>query len=382
MSFLKQKITMTQSLFNHIVNTAAQDTHSYLTPKLKCIDIFNDKDSYLNNAKLFYAYFNKVPNLKSINNLDCSRIRKWMTTQQFYSIIHTHTNEQYSRLKKRMTFKNIIYVLNKELLLTLEKDNAEVVYASGNGYLAQELLDRLKCFTKKTKRTTDINMIVSGNYHLSTIPVKIKKPMLNISTHYNDDLITLHDDIVSNLKKKKTKGLFLFHGMPGTGKSTYIRYLIHQLKKKVIFMSPTQAAGLESPQFSLFLIENSNSILIIEDAEELIVSRDGKRISSISTLLNLSDGLLAESLGIQVIATFNTNIQNIDKALLRKGRLTALYEFKELSTGKTNALISALGFKNFNTAKPMSLADIYNIEEPSFQITPERSAIGFITSKH
>ena len=373
---------MNQPLFNPAENTPDQNIQSYLIPKLTSINIFNDKDSYLNNERLFYAYFIKVPNLKSISKLDCSRIRKWMTTQHFYRILHTHTNEQYSRLKKRMTFKNIIYVLNNELLLALEKDNAEVVYASGNSPLAQELLDRLKYFTEKNKRTTDINMIVSGNYHLSTMPLKIKKPILNISTHYNDDLLTLHDDIITNLRKKNTKGLFLFHGVPGTGKSTYIRYLIHHLKKKVIFMSPTQAAGLESPQFSLFLIENTNAVIVIEDAEELIVSRDGKRISSISTLLNLSDGLLAESLGIQVIATFNTNLNNIDKALLRKGRLTTLYEFKELSTLKTTSLISALGFKNFNTAKPMSLADIYNIEEPSFQLTPERNTIGFMAKNN
>jgi hypothetical protein len=348
-----------------------------IDPKLTSIDIFFDKKDYPNNARLFYAYFGKVPGSKSISNLDCSRIRKWMNVEMADSLIHTHNCEQYSRIKKRMTYRNIIYILENELLLNLENDAAEIVYASGNDVLAQELLNKLKRFTKRDKRTTDINLIISGEYHLSTMPVKINKPQLNISTHYNDDLQPLHGQILNSLKKKNTKGLYLFHGLPGTGKTTYIRYLIHHLKKKVIFMSPTQAAGLESPQFSMFLIENRNAVIVIEDAEELIVSRDGRRISSISTLLNLSDGLLAESLGIQVIATFNTNIANVDKALLRKGRLTALYEFKELSILKSASLIAINGFKNFNVTKPMALAEIYNVEETSFQLKPERSMIGF-----
>jgi ATP-dependent 26S proteasome regulatory subunit len=147
-------------------------------------------------------------------------------------------------------------------------------------------------------------------------------------------------------------------------------------------MSPSQASNLESPEFGMFLLANTNSIIVIEDAEELIVSRADKRISSISALLNLSDGLLAESLGIQVIASFNTNITNVDKALLRKGRLTALYEFKELSLLKSISLVAAIGFSNYNVTKPMTLADIYNIQETAFQLKPEQNTIGFATSKN
>ena len=370
---------MAQTLFKKVEYIPAP---LQLNTKLKCVDIFFEKDNYLDKLRLFYAYFDKVPSVKSICNIDCSALRRWLDKSMRESIICSHTYEQYNRDKGKMTCRNILYVMNNELLLTMEKDTVEIVYANGNGHLAQQLIDGVKRFIKKAKRTTDINMIIAGGYHLSTMPIKINKPTLNVSTHYNDDFALLHANILSNLNKKNAKGLYLFHGLPGTGKSTYIRYLIHHLKRKVIFMSPTQAANLESPEFSLFLIENRQSVIVIEDAEELIVSRDSKRISSISTLLNLSDGLLAESLGIQVIASFNTNITNIDKALLRKGRLTALYEFKELSIIKAAGLIEALGFKNHFVTKPMTLADIYNIEETAFQLKPERNAIGFLVNNN
>jgi glucose-1-phosphate thymidylyltransferase short form len=78
-------------------------------------------------------------------------------------------------------------------------------------------------------------------------------------------------------------------------------------------------------------LNNKNSVFVIEDAEELITSREEVRNSNLSMLLNLTDGLLGESLGIQIIATFNTDVKNIDKALLRKGRLSQIYAFKALS---------------------------------------------------
>ncbi len=98
-------------------------------------------------------------------------------------------------------------------------------------------------------------------------------------------------------------------------------------------------------------------------------------------LLNLTDGLLGETLGIQVIATFNTDLQNIDKALLRKGRLTALYEFKPLSIEKSKMLLQESGIKDYFVTQPMTLADIYNTKNEDYQF--KRSThpqIGFLSN--
>ena len=115
--------------------------------------------------------------------------------------------------------------------------------------------------------------------------------------------------MVKQLNKKDTNGFYLFHGQSGTGKSTYIKYLIHQLKKKVIFISPKMAGELDNLSMTPFLLENRNSVLVIEYTEELITSRDEVQNSNLTMLLNLTDGLLGESLGIQIIATFNTDVK-------------------------------------------------------------------------
>jgi hypothetical protein len=137
------------------------------------------------------------------------------------------------------------------------------------------------------------------------------------------------------------------------------------------------AGNLDAMAFTEFLIDNKNIILVIEDAEDLIISRENHPNSQLSFLLNLTDGLLADSLGIQIIATFNTELKNIDKALLRKGRLTAIYEFKPLTVDRTNTLLNTLGIKDFTTKKPMILADIFNYNTDNFSESKSTKSIGF-----
>jgi ATP-dependent 26S proteasome regulatory subunit len=97
-------------------------------------------------------------------------------------------------------------------------------------------------------------------------------------------------------------------------------------------------------------------------------------------LLNISDGLLADSLNVQIICSFNTDISKIDGALMRKGRLIAKYEFKELEIEKAQKLSNKLGFKTQLT-EPMSLTAIYNQEDKDFQEAQKGRPIGFQTKK-
>jgi hypothetical protein len=83
----------------------------------------------------------------------------------------------------------------------------------------------------------------------------------------------------------------------------------------------------------------------------------------VSTILNLTDSILGESLGIQIIATFNSNLHNIDRVLLRKGQMLALYEFEPLHVYNSASLLSELGVDDVVVKSPMTLADIYNFNE-------------------
>lgn len=233
----------------------------------------------------------------------------------------------------------------------------------------------------------------------------------DIKKQYNDDFPE-NDGIIRDFIDEENKsGLLILHGPKGTGKTTYIRNLISSYpNKKFVFIPSGLITMLGEPSFGNFLLSLSNSIIILEDCEGVIRSRKSTGSSSaVSLLLNMGDGLMSDDLGIKFICTFNDDFKNIDEALLRKGRLACMYEFKNLKSDKANALIKevidnkvdkyteqigALGDseddiakKNRLTAKieklkdilnynvgDMSLADIYNADDTSF--VNEKKKIG------
>ena len=103
--------------------------------------------------------------------------------------------------------------------------------------------------------------------------MEIKKTKLDLNLFYEDDFKEVDDVIQKRLKQKNDKGIVLLHGLPGTGKTTYLRYLIGKIKKRVLFLSPNVAGNLMNPDFIDLLIDNPNTVLIIEDAENIIMDR-------------------------------------------------------------------------------------------------------------
>jgi hypothetical protein len=136
------------------------------------------------------------------------------------------------------------------------------------------------------------------------------------------------------------------------------------------------AASITDPGLMNVLINNPNSIFVIEDAENIIIDRNRSGSSSVSALLNLADGLLSDCLNIQIICSFNTDLSRVDSALTRKGRLIAKYEFSELSVPKAQALSDKLGFTSV-ISSPMTLAAVYNQHETEITAILQRKTIGF-----
>ena len=202
-----------------------------------------------------------------------------------------------------------------------------------------------------------------GELEFSPLPIKI--PTLDLGTHYNNDLLPAHEAILKRLQQPDEKGIIILHGPPGTGKTSYIRHLCGLTDKPKLFIPPNLAARIADPEFINLLHDNTNSILLIEDAEELLAKRDGHGGNAVSNLLNLSDGLLSDGFHIQIICTFNADLARIDKALLRKGRLIASYRFEALEQEKAQALATALG-QTDPVTEPTSLADLYNREKTDF----------------
>jgi len=159
--------------------------------------------------------------------------------------------------------------------------------------------------------------------------------------------------------------------------SMYIRYLISILAddRTMIYLPNQLISSITDPQFLPLMAEYPNSVLIIEDAEEAIKSRK-QGGHTVDKILNLSDGIISDFLGTQIICTFNNDISAIDEALLRKGRLILKHEFGRLDINQAQKLSDKLG-KGTTITKPMTLSEVYNQDELYSEDMKERSSIGF-----
>jgi hypothetical protein len=278
----------------------------------------------------------------------------------------------------------IYEIVNKMYLsfdVTTDKVRLEILYNNKTSFiddLLKECTDVFKPYEYREKTKIGFNLFMNngGPYlHFNEIPDKY---LISIEDNYNDNFQEENKLIINSLKEGGTS-LCLFHGDPGCGKTHYIRYLIAELckeKKKVIYFPNEHIHFLSDPSFLHFFKDHKKSIIVIEDAEEILTSRELTLSSrGISNLLNLTDGLMGDFLELKFVCTFNTAIDKIDKALLRKGRITTNYKFEKLSVDKANNLLKKLG-KDYTTDEAMTLAEIYNLEQKDNSEKKERK-IGF-----
>jgi hypothetical protein len=213
-------------------------------------------------------------------------------------------------------------------------------------------------FSEKKGAKNKIYVVYRSQHGFEKTGFRVKRVNINLNENYNDGFSDIAKEIVTGLNKKNKTNLVILSGCPGSGKTTFIRYLASRLKKNIIFISPDMVSYITDPSFIPFLIKNNDSILIIEDAEPALETRETGRTGAVSNILNLTDGLLSDCLNISIVATFNTESSKIDSALLRKGRLLKNYKFDKLSAEKSTALLKKLGH-DVVAKEPMSLSDIY-----------------------
>lgn len=309
------------------------------------IDLFSDKE-----------YFLKVHESRKVNEKN----------KEFVEAVAYEHGEDFYIIDREYSSEDDNYYLS----ISIYYQNFETIF---------EMVEKIKKFVNIPKFESKIHLIVKSNYGGFILSdFNVKKVKLDVETNYGKEFAEKNEVILNALKDSDRTGLVMLHGLPGTGKSTYIKYLTNKIKKKFIFFPSNMAEELTSPSFVDFMINQKDSILVIEDAEKLIKSRDEFASNAISNLLNVTDGILGDIMKIKIIATHNTKRDKIDEALLRKGRLIAEHEFDKLPVENVEKL-----FKNLKIdykpedVVPMTLTDVYNFKETLLVSSLEKNKIGF-----
>lgn len=270
--------------------------------------------------------------------------------------------------------KKIIYRISK-----LAEENKNLLKIIGPKEIitkmAEEIIAKHVIFpTKKNK----IGLLYKTPEGVCIKNIELPKFEIDICLNYGSSFIEKSDLIINKLKEKKS-GLFLLYGEPGCGKSFYIKHLCTKIDRQFIFVPSNMIDSLTSPDIIPLLLQKKTPVLILEDAEKAVISRENSDSSPslVSTILNLSDGVLGDLMRTSIIVTFNTQKEKIDRALCRKGRLSLEHKFDKLAREDAQKLSDHLN-NHLEIREPMSLANIYGINKDNFHTEEkEQTIIGF-----
>lgn len=271
--------------------------------------------------------------------------------------------------------------------IVIYSDEAVALLNIGAGSSGQALLS-VKCFSFCKQMTAFVRGLIG-----SFVPRKVEEqpdypgPLYLLDRHpqmgwqfnhfanfglklergnYTEEALKGIDSIRADLETDYPKGrIAIVHGPTGTGKSHILRDFLLIPSCCFVFVQTHLINAMGDPSLLRSLvnqrIHHGRVVFLVEDADSVLATRHADNVSSISSLLNMGDGIFSDVLDTRFVLTSNLKANEVDDAILRKGRLSGKAFVDKLPKERASEVMKRLlGDKAgdpFTTAK--SLAEVY-----------------------
>lgn len=299
-----------------------------------------------------------------ITKIVAKRIEKGLSTLNVKENLVCETKDWFNYIHTEFVNDQIIEFTETNGMI-VDNDNLEFIDYSLNSnsvevkiYGSKEFVDSMH------KQLTDqfvvaschIEWIYSGDGASVNIPLLGEKlPISEMYPFLGEETIGEYYDRYL----RSDASILLLIGPPGTGKTTFIRGLLHHAKKNAIVTYDEKI--IERDYVFARFIEDDVGVMVIEDADNFLKSRsDGNAM--MHRFLNVGDGLISMNGKKLIFSTNLPSIRDVDSALIRPGRCFDIVTFDNYTLAEAEKLAEKVGvaFETKDSGSTYSLAEVFH----------------------
>jgi chaperone BCS1 len=206
------------------------------------------------------------------------------------------------------------------------------MYLRGPENLICQFLSDMNEYHKNNDKNSEFIKVYSptGKGYWDRLCKNNKRQLQTVFINQKQEIINDLDEFIESEEDYQTFGHpykrnYLFHGTPGNGKTSFINAIASRYNLNIYMISFSSNINDEVFKKLVSTIPR-NGLLVLEDIDNLFDENE-KRNISMSTVLNIMDGIARKTRIISLMTT--NNFYRLSDVFKRPGRIDVIVEFKK-----------------------------------------------------